>query len=330
MYRTIGAAAALLFSVAIAAAAQAPAPAASAPAAQAPAAAGAAATPRDAEGHPILAGLWNGPNPNAPPNVVRNASGQAGFTDFIGRGGDFAGFEEDGGLLYHDYPDMPRYKPQFWDLVADTDYWGNWRDATLNHCMPHGMPRWRAPAMIQEIKGQPVLFFAYAGMGQTSNYWRLVPTDGRAHNQARVNLETYAGDPVGKWEGDTLVIESIGFTDNTWILKNGYIHGFKMKVTERITRRGNALTWEATVEDPEYLDAPFQMPPMTVYLNTNATAFLAEALPCDSRIQEPWGTEDMPAIGASHTRSGDDQLVPPVGHDWPGFTFPRDKEWYLK
>jgi hypothetical protein len=127
-----------------------------------------------------------------------------------------------------------------------------------------------------------------------------------------------------------LVIESIGFTDNTWILKNGYIHGFKMKVTERITRRGNALTWEATVEDPEYLDAPFQMPPMTVYLNTNPTAFLAEALPCDSRIQEPWGTEDMPAIGASHTRSGDDQLVPPVGRDWPGFTFPRDKEWYLK
>jgi hypothetical protein len=325
MYRrAIGAAAAVLLSVAVAAA-QVPAPAAGPGASPVPA--GAVEMPRDAEGHPILAGLWNGPNPNAPRNIARRG---ADFFDFIGRGGDFEGFEEDGGLLYHDYPDLPVYKPEFWDDVAENDYWGNWRDITLNHCMPHGIPRWRAPALIQAIKDEPVLFMAYAGMGQTANAWRQVPTNGGAHNDARVSLETYAGDPVGRWEGDTLVIESIGFTDATWLLKNGYMHGYQMKVTERFTRVGNALTWEATVEDPEYLDEPFEMPPMTVYLNTAPNAFLAESLPCDSRIQEPWGTEDMPAVGASPTRSGDDQLVPPVGHDWPGHTFPRDQDWYLR
>jgi len=181
-----------------------------------------------------------------------------------------------------------------------------------------------------QIKGQPTLFLSQTGTGQTSNYWRLVPTDARPHNAAQVALETYAGDPVGHWDGDTLVIESTGFTDSTWLLKNGYMHGFKMKVTERLTRKGNALTWEATVEDPEYLQQPYEMPPMTVYLNTAPGAFLAESLPCDSRIKEPWGTEEMPAVGASHTRSGDDQLVPPKGHDLPGYTYPRDTSWFLK
>ena len=147
----------------------------------------------------------------------------------------------------------------------------------------------------------------------------------------RVAAETYAGDPAGHWDGDTLVIESTGFTDNTWLLKNGYMHGFKMKVTERLTRKGNALTWEGTVEDPEYLQEPFEMPPQTVYLNTAPGAFLPEKAPCDSRIKEPWGTDEAhPNIGASHTRSGDDQLVPPAGHDFPGYTFPRDQAWFLK
>jgi hypothetical protein len=331
--RTIGASTVLIITVAAAANAQAPTGPAPAPRivtqpGGVPAAAATQAdTPRDADGHPILAGLWNGPNPATPPNVARNSPG---FIDFLGRGGSFEGFEEDGGLLYHDYPNLPVYKPEFWNEVAENDYWGNWRDAGINFCMPNGLPRLRAPQLIKKFEGEPVLMIAYGGMFQTANYWRLVPTDGRPHNATRVAAETYMGDPVGRWESDTLVIESTGFTDNTWLLKNGYMHGFKMKVTERLTRKGNALVWEATVEDPEYLAQPFEMPPMTVYLNTNPTAVLAEALPCDSRIQEPWGTENNPAVGASHTRSGDDQLVPPAGHDFSGYSFPRDTSWYVK
>src|SRR5688572_2428685 len=98
MYRSIGVAVGLMLGVAVAAAAPAappaPAPTPGAAAAPAPAPAGPAATPRDANGRPILAGLWNGPNPNAARNIVRTGPT---FTDFLGRGGDFAGFEEDGG-----------------------------------------------------------------------------------------------------------------------------------------------------------------------------------------------------------------------------------------
>src|SRR5207302_42598 len=98
--RTVGASTVLMISVAAAANGQAPtaSPATVVQPGAVPApAATQAPTPRDADGHPILAGLWTGPNPGAPPNVVRNGPD---FNDFIGRGGSFEGFEEDGGLLY--------------------------------------------------------------------------------------------------------------------------------------------------------------------------------------------------------------------------------------
>jgi hypothetical protein len=101
------------------------------------------------------------------------------------------------------------------------------------------------------------------------------------------------GDATAKWEGDTLVIESTGFSDESWLHKNGWPHGFKMKVTERLTRIGNDLIWEATVEDPEYLQQPWKMTPIVARLNTNANAILGESPPCI--VREPY---------ASHVRSG--------------------------
>ena len=80
----------------------------------------------------------------------------------------------------------------------------------------------------------------------------------------------------------------------------GWIHGFNMKVTERLTRKGNTIRWEATVEDPDYFQQPWQVTPRTIYLNTDPKAFLAEALPCDQRVQEPWGTEDKPTGSHVH------------------------------
>ena len=261
-----------------------------------------AVTPRDAQGRPVLVGLWNGPVPAAPLGILRGTpGGDYDFVDFVGRGGTFRGFEEDGGLLYHDNPNKPIYKPEFWDVVGENNYWGNQRDP-INYCTPIGVPRLLGPTQILRIEGQPILMLIYSGKFQTDNRYRMIPTDGRPINPAQAAGETYMGAPTGRWDGDTLVIETTGFTDNTWLDKGGYVHGFKMKVTERLTRKGNALIWEATVEDPEYLAEPWKMTPTAQWLNPNPNAFLAEALPCDSRIAEPWGTEDNPQ--GSPTRSG--------------------------
>ncbi len=221
------------------------------------------------------------------------------FIDFQARDGTFLGYEEDNRLLRRNDLNKPLYKPEYWDQVAENDYWANWRDP-MGYCLPYGVPRMGAPSQIMQIAGGPMIDLVYNKTFYTFNAHRLIPTDGREHNPQQVAQETFIGDPVAHWEGDTLVIESIGFTDASWLGPDGWIHGFDMKVTERLTREGNALRWEATVEDPEYLQEPWHPSPQTVYLNTRPNAFLAEALPCDSRIGEHWGTEANPQGGHVH------------------------------
>jgi hypothetical protein len=59
-----------------------------------------------------------------------------------------------------------------------------------------------------------------------------------------------------------------------------------MKVTERLKREENVLTWQATVEDPEVLLKPWTMTPRTLKLNPNSKALLIEDLPCEERDLE--------------------------------------------
>jgi hypothetical protein len=285
--------------------AQAPAAGAATPPDQLP-------TPRDADGHPILTGFWNGTAPpvaapalggiknvecNSGPNREKCQTSDA--IDFQARGGTFDHYEEDNRLNRKDGLNRPVYKPEYWDIVQDDDYWANWRDPT-DYCVPFGVPRMGAPSEIEKIDGKPFYELLYSTTFATFNSYRMVPTDNRPHDAEQVALESYNGDPVGHWEGDTFVIETIGFTDNTWLSGDAWIHGFKMKVTERLTRKGNTMTYGVTVEDPEYLQQPYVIPNRTLYINPDPNAILAEALPCDSRIKEPWGTEDHPTGSHVH------------------------------
>jgi hypothetical protein len=71
------------------------------------------------------------------------------------------------------------------------------------------------------------------------------------------NIKLWMGDARGRWEGDTLVIESTNFTDRTSLQG---LHSDKLKVTERITRIDpQMLDWRVTVEDPETWVAPFTL-----------------------------------------------------------------------
>jgi hypothetical protein len=81
---------------------------------------------------------------------------------------------------------------------------------------------------------------------------RIIPTDGRAHVPANIRL--ISGDPVGHWEGDTLVVETTNFTAATAFQDSGE----HMKLTERFTRIGpGTLTYEFTVNDPESFTKPW-------------------------------------------------------------------------
>ena len=89
------------------------------------------------------------------------------------------------------------------------------------------------------------------------------------------------GHSVGRWEGDTLVVDSIAFNDLTWLDKGGLFHSDQMHVLEKFTRQGNTLRYEVIVEDPAVLAEPWVTTPRVLRLNPNPNAgWLPEATPC--------------------------------------------------
>ena len=86
------------------------------------------------------------------------------------------------------------------------------------------------------------------------------PTDGRQHNANQARQATYLGYSVGKWEGDTLVVDSISFVDSTWLGRGGLFHSGDMRIVEKFTRKGNEILHEMTIHDPESFVEPWVMP----------------------------------------------------------------------
>ena len=95
------------------------------------------------------------------------------------------------------------------------------------------------------------------------------------------------GYTVGRWEGDTLVLDSIGFSDETWLGRGGYFHSDQMRVVEKFTRTGNQMLYEVTVEDPEVLVEPWVMPARTHAALAANNTIIAERGSCtESELKE--------------------------------------------
>ena len=93
---------------------------------------------------------------------------------------------------------------------------------------------------------------------------------------------TFNGMGVARWDGDTLVVESIGFGEDTWLGWEGYFHSDSMKVTERFLRQGNMLFYNFTVDDPKVLMEPWTS--ITYVRTFNGTpARMGEAGECSER-----------------------------------------------
>ena len=116
-------------------------------------------------------------------------------------------------------------------------------------CMPPGIPRliWNGGEFAQ-LPGKMVEF-----LGST---WRQIATDGRPlkFDDAELRYDTgWMGVSVGRWEDDyTFVVESGGFSDQSWLSEEGLPHSDEMKLTERYTRTDyNTLLLNATIDDPK-------------------------------------------------------------------------------
>ena len=229
-------------------------------------------TSRAADGHPDLSGVWNG----AANQRVTSSGDKVGLI-LAAREGTLVNFERDNTLMRRADPNKPVYKPQFWEKVQQLDQNGNYEDPSYS-CMPLGVPRMGPPMKIVQTATELILL--YAGPQDT---YRIVPMDGRAHTPLQELDGTWKGESLGHWEGDMMVIDTIGFNDTSWLDIGGYFHSENMHVVERFTREGDTLRWQTTVEDPDVLIRPWVMNARTLRLNPNPKAVLEETLPCSER-----------------------------------------------
>ena len=203
--------------------------------------------------------------------IGRNTNYRHGNNDYSGK---------DEALMWRYFGNPPVYKPEYWEKVQFNDTHGNTEDLSLWNCLPGGIPRMGPPSRIIQTANDVVML--YNGANFLNGYdWRVVPTDGRPHHPVYAKDQTYMGDSVGHYEGDTLVVDVVGFTDSTWLGWPGWLHSSDMRVVERFRREGNQLHYDVTVHDPEVLLEPWVMDHRV--LNLNPSTVYTEDPPCVER-----------------------------------------------
>ena len=124
-------------------------------------------------------------------------------------------------------------------------------DDPIARCLPPGGPRqFQMPYGFQFVE-QPELGRILVLHGGGNRNWRIISIDGRPAVAASEAVASYYGTSVGKWEGDTLVVDSVGFNEKFWMTAGGLPHTEALHLIERFSRPNlNTLRYEVTVDDP--------------------------------------------------------------------------------
>jgi hypothetical protein len=136
-------------------------------------------------------------------------------------------------------------------------------------CYLPGVPRANyMPYPFQIFQSNKALFMAYEYAGAVRNIYLTDP--------GPPPVDSWMGQSVGRWDGETLVIESNGFNDQTWFDRSGNFHSEEMKVTERYTRTSpDIISYEATITDPKTFSRPWKMS-MPLYRRVEKNAQLMD------------------------------------------------------
>jgi hypothetical protein len=122
----------------------------------------------------------------------------------------------------------------------------------LAKCYLAGVPRTmylEDPLQIFQTADELVILSEYV------HTFRWIPFAGPPRYEG---YESWMGDARGRWDGDTLVVETVGFNADTWLDRAGNFHSDALRVVERFTRTAaDTLTYEATLEDPKVFTRPW-------------------------------------------------------------------------
>ena len=221
---------------------------------------GVAQQTRTADGHPDLSGIWAF-TIDLPKTALKTEVNGKATIKVYDRGVAAPRDTPFRGAL----PSTPKpsYKPEFQAKVQYLAEHESKEDPVF-YCVRPGIPRIGPPRKIVQLPTE--MIFLYEDI--SGDPYRVIPTDGRAH---RKNANpSYFGDSVAHWEGSTLVIDAVNFVDDLWFGEDGYFHSDALHVTERFWRDGENLVYQAIVDDPKVLTAPWVKAPRVVKPSTEA------------------------------------------------------------
>jgi hypothetical protein len=209
-----------------------------------------AKAPRASNGKPDLSGVWR--TEYGSPDENERLFGPA-IKAFIQPGDDPSSFSKYFLNILVDFkPDDNPMRPAAVELLRkNTEKKANSSSA---RCLPQGLPRTDinsyAPFKILQTPGVIAVLY------EVDNTHRQIYTDGRA---LPVDPQpTWGGYSVGRWDGDTLIVDAAGFNDGTWLDSGGHPHSEALRIQERFHRRDfGHLDLSVTIDDPKMYTRPF-------------------------------------------------------------------------
>jgi hypothetical protein len=136
------------------------------------------------------------------------------------------------------------------------------KDDPEGFCLPTGGPsatsnRTQSPWEFLQLPDQKRIVRIFEGQ---AHMWQVIYMDGREQPKYAYDLPTWMGYSVGRWQGDTLVVDTIGFNEGHWLSVMGAVRTSQQKLTEYFTRTDyNTLRYEATIDDPGAYTRPFKI-----------------------------------------------------------------------
>ncbi|HUI77565.1 MAG TPA: hypothetical protein VLY24_06600 [Bryobacteraceae bacterium] len=204
-----------------------------------------AKAPRGADGRPDLSGLWQ--TESAPPEILEryipgatNGAGEEAPSQYFLN--IFSDFKPE------DAPLRPAEAALFEQRAQAFS-----KESPIQHCLPEGLPLVEtapAPYKIVQTRGLTMLLY------ERDTTFRQVFTDGRKLPDDP--QPSWLGYSIGKWEGDSLVVETVGFNDRGWLDARGHTHSDALHLTERFHRLNiGDMQVQLTIDDPKTYTRPF-------------------------------------------------------------------------
>ena len=199
--------------------------------------------------HPDLTGLWDGA-PTGPAAIAgsesaaRLASGQPTEASAPASTRDLVGYMKRQGLAvpFTAYG-AERYKNA--DMAKNPN----------SYCLPPGPSRaLTGPSPFLIVQHNDVISFNFENHG----VYRVVYLDGRRHPSDIDEYPQFMGHSIGRWEGDTLVVDTVGINHRTWLDSYGLEHSNKLQLTERFQKTGpDSINYTVTYTDPVFFTKPW-------------------------------------------------------------------------